>query len=88
MSSPGSCDSQGVTASRGYLEEVSVDSSGLDLTTRYETDARGNVKAQFTPRAVRHEWEYNELDWLVETRQAVTGSSDGAPCSVWTMFRY
>ncbi len=64
---------------RGYLEQSQVDPSGLSLTTRYETDAKGNVTAEITPRGVRHERVYNALDWSVETRAAATGSSDGAP---------
>ncbi|MCP3935213.1 MAG: RHS repeat protein, partial [Actinomycetia bacterium] len=65
--------------SKGYLREVSVDPSGLDITSRFETDPRGNVTASIDPRGVRHEQDYNALDWRIESQQATTGSSDGAP---------
>ncbi len=64
---------------RGYLELTTIDPGGLGLSTRLETDTRGNVTASIDPRGVRHESLYNELDWLVEVRSATTGSSDGAP---------
>jgi len=65
--------------SEGYLRQTTVDPGGLDLLTRYETDARGNVVATVDPRGVRHEQDWNALDWPVESRRAVTGSLDGAP---------
>ena len=49
--------------SEGYLERVVVDPGELKLTTKYETDARGNVTAVIDPRNVRHEQVFNELDW-------------------------
>jgi RHS repeat-associated protein len=60
----------------GYLRQTEVDPGGLGIRTRYETDARGNVTAVIGPRGVRHETEFNALDWPVETRRATSGSSD------------
>ena len=65
--------------SHGYLKKTVVDPEDLALETRYETDARGNVTAVIDPRGVRSTASYNALDWPVESRRAVTGSSDGAP---------
>ncbi|MEO7972030.1 MAG: hypothetical protein ABIU84_00475, partial [Thermoanaerobaculia bacterium] len=48
------------------------------LTTAYETDSRGNVTAVTDPRGVRHESTWNEIDWLVESRAAVTAATDGS----------
>jgi RHS repeat-associated protein len=71
---------------KGYLKSVTV--GGL-LTTRYEVDSRGNVTAETDPRGVRHEYVYNELDWLVEERVATTGASDGAPALAYvTTYAY
>ena len=61
--------------SKGYLRQVIVDPGGLNLTTRYETDARGNVTAVIDPRGVRHERVVNELDWLVEEHAATTAAT-------------
>jgi RHS repeat-associated protein len=63
----------------GLLERTIVDPGGLALTNRYERDARGNTVAVIDPRGVRHEFVYNELDWLVEETVAASGSADGAP---------
>jgi RHS repeat-associated protein len=70
--------------STGYLQKVTVDPGGLAITTANETDTRGNVTATIDPRGVRHESRYNELDWVVQTRAAVTGSTDGAPALGYT----
>ncbi|MEM7586358.1 MAG: RHS repeat-associated core domain-containing protein, partial [Acidobacteriota bacterium] len=66
-------------ASHGYLESIVVDPDGLDLSTRFETDPRGNVVAVIDPRGVRSTRTYNALDWPIQSRAAVTGSNDGAP---------
>ena len=65
--------------SLGYLKSVTVDPGERKLLTKYETDARGNVIAVVNPREVRSERTLNEVGWVVEQRQAVTGSKDGAP---------
>ena len=65
--------------SKGYLHKQTTDQGGLGLVTEYKTDARGNVTAVTDPRGVRHEFVYNELDWLVEERLATTGADSGAP---------
>jgi len=65
--------------SEGYLQRQTADQGGLGLVTEYRTDARGNVTAVTDPRGVRHEFVYNELDWLVEERLATTSSDNGAP---------
>ncbi len=65
--------------SEGYLREVVVDPGGLALTTRYETDPRGNPTVLTNPRGVRHERTYNEVDWMVEETRAASPSADGAP---------
>ncbi|NJL26592.1 MAG: hypothetical protein HC897_01300 [Thermoanaerobaculia bacterium] len=57
---------------KGYLKSVSVDPQQLNLTTRFETDERGNVTRMIDPRGVTHELFYNELDWLVEERHATS----------------
>ncbi|HYP22305.1 MAG TPA: hypothetical protein VEV43_01920, partial [Actinomycetota bacterium] len=68
---------------------MTVDDIDLKLTTRYETDLRGNVTEIIDPRGVRHEYIYNEVDWLVEERVAASGSSDGAPpLSLVTKYLY
>ena len=67
------------TGSAGYLRGVLVDPGGLAIRTCYETDARGNVTAVVDPRGARHERDYNALDWLIELREATSGTSDGAP---------
>ncbi|MEM7480683.1 MAG: Ig-like domain-containing protein [Acidobacteriota bacterium] len=64
--------------SRGYLSRRIVDPSGLNLATRFETDPLGQVIAVIDPRGVRHEVDYNELGWMVESRLATTPSNDGA----------
>ncbi|NJL27416.1 MAG: hypothetical protein HC897_05730, partial [Thermoanaerobaculia bacterium] len=66
-------------ASKGYPQKVTIDPGGLAITTRWETDARGNVTATIGPRGVRDEHDFNALDWPIADRRAVTGSSDGAP---------
>lgn len=63
----------------GYPAGMMVDPNGLSLFTRLETDQRGNVIAMIDPRGVGFTRAYNTLDWVVETRRAVTGSADGAP---------
>ncbi|MCP4203906.1 MAG: hypothetical protein GY769_18470 [bacterium] len=63
--------------STGYLSRKVEDPGGLGLTTRYETDARGNVTEVTDPRGVRHTTEYNELDWRVSSTAAEIGSDDG-----------
>jgi RHS repeat-associated protein len=65
--------------SRGYLQRTVVDPAGVALETRFETDVRGNVTAVIDGRGVRHRFVYNEVDWLVETIEAETPASDGAP---------
>jgi RHS repeat-associated protein len=65
--------------SKGYLRQQVVDPSGLAISTRFETDPRGNVTAVMDPRGVRHERMYNEVDWPVEEVQAASPSADGAP---------
>ncbi|MGB5882044.1 MAG: DUF6531 domain-containing protein, partial [Thermoanaerobaculia bacterium] len=73
----------------GYLERQLVDPDSLKIETRYETDARGNVIAVIDPRAVKHESQWNEVDWLVEEKRATTASADGAPgLSYKTLFLY
>jgi RHS repeat-associated protein len=67
-----------VYSGSGYLESATVDPGGLGITTRYQIDARGNVLAATDPRGVRSEQTFNELDLVVESRQAVTGAA-GAP---------
>ncbi|MGB6992254.1 MAG: RHS repeat-associated core domain-containing protein [Thermoanaerobaculia bacterium] len=75
--------------SRGYLERQTIDPEELALTTRYETDARGNVTAVIDPRGVRHESEWNALDWLRGETRATTASSDSAPPLYYTtLYRY
>ncbi|MGB5815266.1 MAG: DUF6531 domain-containing protein, partial [Thermoanaerobaculia bacterium] len=75
--------------STGYLERQLVDPDSLKIETRYETDARGNVTAVIDPRAVKHESQWNEVDWLVVEKRATTASADGAPgLSYETLFLY
>jgi YD repeat-containing protein len=69
--------------SKGYLRESEVEPG---LVTRYETDARGNVTAIIDPRGVRTEQVWNELDQLVEKREAVTGARSGAPALGYTTY--
>ncbi|MCB1055040.1 MAG: Ig-like domain-containing protein, partial [Acidobacteria bacterium] len=64
--------------SDGYLRQSVVDPSNLALTTRYETDARGNVTAVIDSRGARHEQVWNEADWRVSATQAASGTSEGA----------
>ena len=56
--------------SAGYLREEVVDAGGLGLTTRYETDARGDVTSVTDPRGSTHTRVYNELGWVVEETSA------------------
>ena len=56
--------------SEGYLHREIVDPGDLALTTRYETDPRGNVTAVIDPRGTRHTTLLNELDWVVEETSA------------------
>ncbi|MBZ0089922.1 MAG: hypothetical protein K8H90_06050, partial [Thermoanaerobaculia bacterium] len=65
--------------STGYLESVRVDTgaSGADLTTHFETDRRGNVTRVYDPRGTTHETDFNELDWMVESRRALTPANAG-----------
>ncbi len=65
--------------STGYLERVIVNPNGLSLTTTFDTDSRGNVIRMIDPRGVSHTRSYNDLDWIVESRRAVTSAADGAP---------
>jgi RHS repeat-associated protein len=53
---------------RGYLEKMTVDPGGLELTTRYEVDDHGYITAEIDPRGVRYEYAYNEAGWLVEEK--------------------
>ena len=66
--------------SEGYLKQVTVDPDGIGSTARYETDARGNVAAAIDSRGVRHESDFNELDWLV----GGTDRSDSTHRRVWS----
>ena len=55
--------------SKGYLSQQVAASGELNLTTNFETDARGNVTAIIDSRGQRTTLIYNELDWLVERRE-------------------
>ncbi|HEX6904369.1 MAG TPA: Ig-like domain-containing protein [Thermoanaerobaculia bacterium] len=65
--------------STGYLERITVNPNGLSLVTTFDTDSRGNVTRMIDPRGVSHTRSYNDLDWIVESRRAVTSAADGAP---------
>ncbi|HKI05513.1 MAG TPA: Ig-like domain-containing protein [Thermoanaerobaculia bacterium] len=54
---------------KGYLESVTTDDGGLDLTTRFEVDDRGNPTTVTDARGLQHEREWNEVDWLVEATE-------------------
>lgn len=68
----------GVAGRGQWLRELQ-DPAGLRIESLVERNTRGEVIATVDPRGVRHEIVRNELGWVVEERQAVTGSSDGAP---------
>ncbi|HEY9421595.1 MAG TPA: DUF6531 domain-containing protein, partial [Thermoanaerobaculia bacterium] len=73
----------------GYPAGMVVDPTGLSLAIRHETDQRGNVIVMVDPRGVSFTRAYNSLDWIVESRRAVTGSADGAaPLSYATSYFY
>ena len=72
----------------GFLRKVVVDPGGLALTTEFELDDRGNVEAVIDPRGVRHEFDYNEADWLIERRMAVSGSAEAQPVNYREVFVY
>ncbi|HEX4965393.1 MAG TPA: Ig-like domain-containing protein [Thermoanaerobaculia bacterium] len=65
--------------STGYLEKVTVDQGGLNLVTRFETDARGNVTRMIDPRGVSFTRTYNDLNWITESRRAATSAVPDAP---------
>ncbi len=68
----------------GYPAGMMLDPGGLALLTKLETDPRGNVTSMTDPRGVAFTRTFNTLDWLSETRRAVTGSFDGAPALGYT----
>ena len=68
--------------SEGYLHREIVDPGDLALTTRYETDPRGNVTAVIDPRGTRHTTLLNELDWVVEETSAA-GALDYTTTTVY-----
>ncbi|HEX3553446.1 MAG TPA: Ig-like domain-containing protein [Thermoanaerobaculia bacterium] len=67
--------------STGYLERITVDQGqgGLNLVTRFETDARGNVTRMIDPRGVGFTRVYNDLNWIVESRRASSSAVPDAP---------
>jgi RHS repeat-associated protein len=65
----------------GYLETVLVDPFSLALATHYQTDARGNVISMTDPRGVTYTRSYNALNWITETRRAVTAPFDNDKAS-------
>ncbi|MBZ0111129.1 MAG: DUF6531 domain-containing protein, partial [Thermoanaerobaculia bacterium] len=68
---------------KGYLRSMVRDVDGIAQSTTFETDARGNVTKVTDPRGGAHEFDYNELDWLVSERLGI-GPGGGAPLSVST----
>ncbi len=72
-------DYLGAGPSQGYLQRLTRDAGGLDLSMSYQVDGRGNALEQVDPRGVRTEFAYNEADWPVSVMTAATASSDGAP---------
>jgi RHS repeat-associated protein len=54
---------------RGYLEGVTVDEGGLNLATHFDVDVRGNPLVTTDARGIQHHRTWNEVDWLVETRE-------------------
>ena len=65
----------------GYPSGMVVDSYGAVLVTHFNADGRGNVVSITDPRGVTFTRSFNALDWLTETRRAVTAplDNDSAP---------
>jgi RHS repeat-associated protein len=70
--------------SRGLLKSETTDPGGLNLTSRYERDKRGNVTGVVSPRGARSDLTLNEVDWVVAATQAAAGAGDGAPALGYT----
>jgi RHS repeat-associated protein len=75
---------------QGFLRSKVIDPAGAALTTTYDVDARGFVRAITDGRGVRSEIDYNDLGWKTVTRQAVTGSEDESapPLGYVTRWQY
>lgn len=63
-----------------WVTRVTADAGGLDLTTTYQRDARGNVLRLEKPGEVVDSYRYNALDWVLEACLDVTGLNS---CTAW-----
>lgn len=57
----------------GYLATTVCDAGGLNLTTTFEYDARGNLTRCLDPRGNDTLWTHNALDQVVETQTPPAG---------------
>ncbi len=57
----------------GYLATAVCDDGGLNLTTTFEYDARGNLTRCVNPRGHDTLWAYNALDQVVQTQSPPAG---------------
>lgn len=57
----------------GYLATARCDDGGLNLTTTFEYDARGNLTRCVAPRGNDTLWTYNALDQVVQTQTPPAG---------------
>ncbi|MDW8309375.1 MAG: hypothetical protein RMK20_08370, partial [Verrucomicrobiales bacterium] len=57
----------------GYLATARYDNGGLNLTSTFEYDARGNLTRCITPRGHDILWTYNALDQLVQAQSPPAG---------------
>ncbi|MFN3410077.1 MAG: DUF6531 domain-containing protein, partial [Limisphaerales bacterium] len=57
----------------GYLATAVGDDGGLNLTTTFEYDARGNLTRCVNPRGHDTLWTYNALDQVVQTQSPPAG---------------
>jgi len=55
----------------GYLQSIAIDEPGVQLTTSFERDLRGNVTRVIDPRGNDHLFTYNALDQCVRVQPPV-----------------
>jgi RHS repeat-associated protein len=60
----------------GYPSGMVADPAGLGLVTHFNCDQRGNMTSITDPRGVTFTRSYNALNWLTQTRRAVTSPRD------------
>jgi YD repeat-containing protein len=66
----------------GWLQHITIDRSGLGLTTSYDYDTHGNVQDVIDPRGYATTWIHNSLNQVVRKIAFVTPVAQGSDTTI------